>query len=78
MKTIILRGEVVLAVNLSYRQANEALKKANKHRLAEDYTFHITNEYSDVGTWSLCARHKATDQNFSEDPDSFVIVVEGE
>jgi len=72
---IVLAKSMVLKVNLSYQTACLALRAANAHPLAEEYSFGITTEFSQPKLWSLVGRSKKLNQAFLENPIDFVITV---
>ena len=76
-KILLSPAEFIVAENLTYNQACEAVKKANEHTVGSVYTFYIGLNGRSEG-WTLMARDTSWTTHFVSIPTDFIIEVSDE
>lgn len=69
---VLLYNEVVFKTDLTYKVACELLEKAEKSKVSDLYSFHMSKGPSD-SKWKLIGRPSDITKKFLENPDIFVI-----
>lgn len=73
---IILFKNICFAQNLSLSQAAEALEKAEASGAARYYSFYITSSDGN-DSWELCGDLSDLQQTFLQNPEDFLIELQG-
>jgi hypothetical protein len=77
-KNIILHQDSIIAENLSYEEADDLIRKANKSSAGKFYEFYMTlNVHAQSQCeWKVMARNFAVNRAFLVNPESFVVEVD--
>lgn len=75
-KILLVPAEFVVADNLSYEQACQAMELANKHPVGSVYKFFLSNNKN--GKWALVARDISWAKDFVDNVEKYIIEIADE